>query len=275
MKPPQPIDHPCRVDLDAIDTRAPAHCDRDDTERRTAELLEELFELQALLWGARTHSVLIVFQGMDAAGKDGVIRKVIAAFNPQGCPVHSFKVPTEEEREHDFLWRIHARTPRLGTVAVFNRSHYEDVLVVRVHGLAPEAEWSARYDDINAFEAMLARQHTIILKFFLHISKNEQEERFLAREQDPTKYWKLSAGDWRERERWDDYRRAYEDAIGRCAAKHAPWIVVPADQKWYRDYVVAAAIAAALRPYRDDWLAALEAIGRQAKAELDAMRRGQ
>lgn len=269
------IDQPTKLDLDDFDTRAPERLDRDEAEAETAKLLDELFELQELLWGARTHSVLVVLQGMDAAGKDGTIKSVMGGLNPQGCTVTGFKVPTEEEREHDYLWRIHKATPRRGTIGIFNRSHYECVLVERVHELAPKDEWRARYDDILQFEAMLARQHTIVRKFFLHISKEEQKERFLEREQSPSKYWKLAAGDWRERELWGDYQKAYADAVGKCAQPAAPWIIVPADQKWYRNLVVAEALVDALRPLRDDWMERLEAIGADAKAELEAYRKGE
>lgn len=273
MAPIHQLDVPRAVDLATIDTRAPDDVKKDAASERLARLDDELKELQELLWGAHTHAVLLVLQGMDAAGKDGTIKQVMGPLNPQGCQVTGFKVPTGEELAHDYLWRVHQRVPPKGTIGIFNRSHYEEVLVVRVHELVPESEWSCRYDDILAFEAMLARQNTIILKFFLHLSRDEQKQRFLEREQDPSKYWKLAAGDWRERELWDRYREAYQDALGRCAAPHAPWIIVPADQKWYRNLVVAEALAEALRPYRDDWLARLEAVGRKAKEELAGVRR--
>jgi PPK2 family polyphosphate:nucleotide phosphotransferase len=182
--------------------------------------------------------------------------------------VASFKVPTEEELAHDFLWRVHARTPAAGYIKIFNRSHYEDVLVARVHKLAPKKVWRGRYEHINHFERLLADAGTIILKFYLHISREEQEERLLAREQDATKFWKLSAGDWKERELWDDYTAAYEDAISRCSAEHAPWHVVPADRKWFRNLAVAEALRDALHPYRKGWLQALEEVGRR---ELEAI----
>jgi PPK2 family polyphosphate:nucleotide phosphotransferase len=190
------------------------------------------------LYGAAQQGVLIVLQGMDTSGKDGTITHVMAPINPQGCIVTSFKQPTPADLAHDFLWRVHPHAPARGMLAIFNRSHYEDVLVVRVHNLVPKAVWRERYDAINRFEHLLATNGTIILKFFLHISKNEQEERLLAREEDKTKAWKLSATDWAERERWDDYQEAYEDALSKCSTAHAPWYIVPANRKWYRDWAV-------------------------------------
>src|SRR5439155_7949466 len=186
-------------------------------ENKTAEIIEELIELQELLYAARQQSVLIILQGRDTSGKDGTIRNVAGPLNSQSCSVASFKVPTDEELAHDFLWRIHAQTPSTGHIKIFNRSHYEDVLVVRVHKLVPKEVWQPRYEHIKAFEQLLAESATIILKFYLHISKKEQEERLLEREKDPTKSWKLSVGDWQEREYWDDYNAAYEDALSRCS----------------------------------------------------------
>jgi PPK2 family polyphosphate:nucleotide phosphotransferase len=181
-------------------------------------------------------------------------------------------VPTEEELAHDFLWRVHRVTPQRGMIGVFNRSHYEDVLVVRVHDLVPEQVWKKRYRMINDFEHMLAASNTIILKFFLHISREEQEQRLLEREQEMAKAWKLSAGDWRERERWDAYMAAYEDALAECSTKHAPWQIVPADRKWFRNYAVASTIVEALREYKGEWLETLGKIGDSAKTELAAYR---
>ena len=267
------IDDRTKIDLKDYPTRAPDKVDRDEAEAETEALLAALFELQQLLWGARTHAVLVVLQGMDAAGKDGTIKSVMGGLNPQGCRVTGFKVPTEEEREHDYLWRIHKATPRRGTIEIFNRSHYECVLVERVHDLTPKDEWQERYDDILQFEKMLARQRTIIRKFFLHISKDEQEERFIEREQEAAKYWKLAAGDWRERELWEDYQEAYADAVGKCGQDDAPWVIVPADQKWYRNLVVAHHLVKALKPLKDDWMEKLEAIGVKAKAELEEYRK--
>jgi PPK2 family polyphosphate:nucleotide phosphotransferase len=207
---------------------------------------KRLQKLQEVLWAEGKYSLLIVLQALDAGGKDGTIRHVMHGVNPQGCQVTSFKVPTEEELDHDYLWRVHKATPRRGYIGIFNRSHYEDVLVVRVHNLVPEAVWQQRYDQINQFEKLLADSGTIILKFFLYISKEEQKERFEARLRDPRKNWKFSTGDVKERGYWDDYMRAYEDALSRCSTRWAPWHVIPADHKWYRNLAVSQAIVEAL-----------------------------
>jgi PPK2 family polyphosphate:nucleotide phosphotransferase len=260
------------VKLDALATDPPKRISRQDAEQHFAELGEELFNLQDLLWGARSHSVLVVLQGLDSAGKDGAIKHVVGCLNPRGVHVTSFGPPTREETEHDFLWRVHKRTPQSGEFAIFNRSHYEDVLVVRVHRLVPEALWKKRYDHIRDFEELLAEHDTIILKFFLHISRDEQEKRLRERELDPVKAWKINVGDWKDRELWGEYTRAYEDAISRTAAKHAPWIVVPANSKWFRNLVIAQAIADALRPHKKTWQEKLDADGRAAMLELSAYR---
>ncbi|PIE17798.1 MAG: polyphosphate--AMP phosphotransferase [Proteobacteria bacterium] len=266
------FDEPGKVKLSAIDTEPKKGIAREDGEARLAELGEELFELQALMWGAKTHSLLLVLQGRDAAGKDGTVKDVLGHLNPRGVRVASFGVPSKEERAHDFLWRIHRQAPMHGCIVAFNRSHYEDVLVVRVHKLAPPKVWKARYAHINSFEAGLAEAGTIIVKCFLHISKKEQEERLYAREEKDYKAWKLNAGDWRERRHWRAYTRAYEDAIGRCAQRRAPWVVVPADKKWYRNVVVADALVEALRPFKGRWEKTLERIGIEGRAELAAYR---
>ncbi len=206
------------------------------------------------------------------SGKDGTVRKVFSQVSPLGSYVVSFKVPTEDELSRDFLWRVHRRTPGRGMIGIFNRSHYEDVLVVRVHNLVPEPVWRARYEQINAFERILTRGDTIVLKFFLHISKEEQEQRLREREADVTKSWKLSPGDWREREHWDSYMAAYEEALEQCSTDEAPWHIVPADRKWYRNYAVAQTVAATLRAYKDDWMAKLGRVGETRLAELAAMR---
>jgi PPK2 family polyphosphate:nucleotide phosphotransferase len=265
-------DHP--IKLSDFDPNDDAGLKREDGEAKLDKLSRELTRLQELLYAASDQSVLIVLQGRDTSGKDGTIKTVMGPLNSLGCNVASFKVPTEKERAHDFLWRVHAQTPGNGEITIFNRSHYEDVLVVRVHKLVPDPVWRARYDHINAFEKLLADSRTIVLKFYLHISKREQEERLLEREQDPTKYWKLSAGDWKEREYWNAYTRAYEDAINRCAAPHAPWFIVPANKKWFRNLAVADALVATLRPYQKQWMQKLETIGAEAKAEIEALRRG-
>jgi PPK2 family polyphosphate:nucleotide phosphotransferase len=203
------------------------------------------------LWAESKRSVLVVLQGIDAAGKDGTINKVMEAFNPQGCVVSSFKVPTAEELGHDFLWRIHTRTPRKGEIGIFNRSHYEDVLVVRVHKLAPKSVWSRRYDEINDFERTLTAGGTTIVKFFLSIDRDEQRARFQARYDDPTKRWKFSMGDLDERKLWDDYQAAFNDALSKTSTDIAPWYVIPANRKWFRNLAVATILAetmAGLKP---------------------------
>jgi PPK2 family polyphosphate:nucleotide phosphotransferase len=220
--------------------------DKQEAAERLAANLKRMDELQYRLYSEGRRSLLLVFQGMDAAGKDGVIRKVATAFNPQGCRAWSFKVPTPEEAAHDFLWRIHKAAPAKGEVAIFNRSHYEDVLVVRVHDLVPKSVWSGRYEIINEFEQRLREHGTTILKFFLHIDRDEQMERIRERLDDPAKHWKFSEGDLNERTRWDDYQAAFEDLLGRCSTKHAPWFVIPANRKWYRDVAVSEIVAGAM-----------------------------
>lgn len=225
------------------------HGKHESAETAAAEIaahLEKLKALQYTLYAERAHSLLIVLQGIDAAGKDGVCRHVIDAMNPQGCAVTGFKQPTAEERGHDFLWRVHRHAPELGQVAIFNRSHYEDVLVVRVHDLAPKEKWSLRYDHINAFEKLLADSSTTILKFFLWISKEEQLERFKQRLDDPARRWKISDSDYKEREYWDDYVKAYEDMLERCSTDRAPWYVIPSNHKWFRNLAVSQIICEAM-----------------------------
>jgi PPK2 family polyphosphate:nucleotide phosphotransferase len=203
-----------------------------------AELTARLDDLQEKFFADGRHKLLVVLQGMDTSGKGGAIRKAFEGLNPSGVHVATFKAPTSEELDHDFLWRIHPHTPANGRMSIFDRSHYEDVLIVRVRGLVPRKRWKARYDHIRAFEQMLADEGTIIRKFFLHISKGEQRRRLQARIDDPDKHWKFRMGDLDERELWDDYQKAYEEAIQRTATADAPWIVVPADHKWHRDLVI-------------------------------------
>ena len=217
----------------------------------TVRALDRLRLLQDRLWAESRQAVLIVLQGIDSAGKDGVISRVMTAFNPQGCPVTAFKVPTTDDLAHDYLWRVHRHVPRKGEIGIFNRSHYEDVLVVRVHGLVPRRVWSKRYDQINEFERMLTENGTTIVKFFLSIDRDEQRERFQARYDDPTKRWKFSMGDLEERRLWDDYQAAFEEALTRTSTAWAPWYVIPANRKWFRDLAVASILAdtiASLRP---------------------------
>ena len=220
--------------------------DKAEAQERIARNLERIDTLQFRLAAEQRQSLLIVLQGMDTSGKDGLIRKVMDAFNPQGCRVWSFKVPSSVEAAHDFLWRIHRAAPAAGEVAIFNRSHYEDVLVVRVHDLVPRAVWSKRYRIINEFESQLRERGTRVLKFYLHISREEQRRRLLARLENPDKHWKFSAADLAERTRWRDYVAAYEEALPRCSTKHAPWYIIPSDHKWYRDLAVSDIVADAL-----------------------------
>ncbi len=214
------------------------------------ELLEKnvarLAELQYLLYAESRRAILILFQALDAGGKDGTIRHVMSGLNPQGCRVTSFKVPSAEEVRHDYLWRIHQAVPQSGEVGIFNRSHYEDVLVVRVHKLVPKEVWSKRYEQINSFEKELTDNRVTILKFFLHISKDEQKKRFEERLKDPTKNWKLSEADFTERKCWDDYQTAYEEALSKCSTPWAPWYVIPSDHKWFRNVAVSHLIVEAL-----------------------------
>lgn len=206
--------------------------------REATRLQKRLGELQFRLYAEGKQSLLIVLQALDTGGKDGVIRHVFEAMNPQSCRVAAFKEPSTEERAHDFLWRIEAQTPRRGEVVVFNRSHYEDVLVVRVHGMVPAKIWQQRYEQINAFEERLAANGTQIVKFYLHISKAEQLERFKDRLDDPARNWKISQADYSERELWNEYRAAYNDAVSKCSTRHAPWFIIPGDRKWYRNLAI-------------------------------------
>jgi len=229
-----------RPDLDGTDARGTggAPGDKEATVEVSRGLVAELSEHQNRLWAEQRRSLLVVLQALDAGGKDGTIRKVFTGVNPQGVRVTSFKEPSSEELRHDFLWRVHRQVPARGEIAIFNRSHYEDVLVARVEGLVPKATWRHRYARIREFEELLAGEGTQLVKLYLHISKDEQRERFQARLDDPSKRWKFSAGDLRVRERWDDYRAAYLDAIEETGTHDAPWYVVPADRKWYRDWAV-------------------------------------
>ena len=229
-----------RVTLAAIDPAFKGH--HSDHASAAAELqhyTERLRALQELLYADGRHSLLICLQAMDTAGKDGVINHVLGAMNPQGCRVAHFRHPSAEEAAHDFLWRAHRDAPARGEVVIFNRSHYEDVLVVRVHKLVSRAVWTERYARINEFERALADDGVVILKFYLHISSAEQIARFKARLEDPSKHWKITASDYTERKFWPQYRRAYEDALSRCSTEYAPWYVIPGNHKWYRNLAVA------------------------------------
>jgi PPK2 family polyphosphate:nucleotide phosphotransferase len=218
-----------------------------DADRRLAKLRDELQSLQGLLYAADKYALLIVLQGMDASGKDGTIRHVLSGLSPIGVHVTGFKAPSGDELEHDYLWRVHQVMPRRGEIAIFNRSHYEDVLVVRVRKLVPKAVWKPRYRQINDFERMLVENGTVILKFFLHISREEQKERFEERLQSPRKFWKFRLGDLDDRKLWDEYQEAYEDAMAKTSTAWAPWTIVPADRKWYRDLVVAERVVETLK----------------------------
>ena len=227
------------VRLKGID---PDFADKDEDKKSARSKIEKLQkrmdELQFQLYAEQKRSLLICLQAPDAGGKDGVIRHVIGSMNPQGCRVVPFKQPTAEELAHDFLWRIEQKTPRRGEIVIFNRSHYEDVIVVRVHDLVPQKVWAERYEQINDFERRLVANGTHILKFFLHIGKEEQLKRFKDRLDDKSRHWKISEADYTERERWDDYTEAYEDAINKCSTENAPWFVIPSNHKWFRNLAI-------------------------------------
>jgi len=261
-----------RVALDQYDPANTAGLEKDEAKALLQELDTELAELQELLYAAGQQSVLLLLQGMDTSGKDGTIKRVLKEINPAGCQVVGFKQPTEDDLAHDFLWRVHPKVPRRGYLGVFNRSHYEDVLVVRVHELAAEKVWRARYWQINDFERLLADTGTILIKCFLHISKDEQKERLLAREEDVTKAWKLSPSDWVERRSWDAYVAAYEEALHECGTPWAPWHIIPADKKWFRNVAVAQLLVETLRPYKEGWLAHLDAVGQEQRAAIEQVR---
>jgi len=280
MASPYRIDHGEKFrlkDFDPADTgglRSKRHA-----EKLLQQGIESMTALQDKLYAQDCWSVLLIFQAMDAAGKDGAIKHVMSGVNPQGCQVYSFKVPSSEELNHDFLWRTMQRVPERGKIGIFNRSYYEEVLVVRVHpevlkseriptSLITENIWQNRFEDINAFERYLARNAVIIRKFFLNLSKKEQKRRFLERLDQPEKNWKFSAADLRERGRWDDYMKAYEDMIVHTASEHAPWYVVPADNKWFTRAVVAAAIVDTL----EDLKLAYPKVDASKKKELQAAR---
>lgn len=261
--------HP--LSLAALETRGDEGLDKNAGEEQLHPLVKELGDLQELLFAAGTDALLIILQGMDTSGKDGTIRAVLNDVSPAGVHVWSFKAPTDDERAHDFLWRHHLHTPGLSMIAVFNRSYYEAVLVESVKGIASPDVVISRYPHINDFELLLTQSRTIVAKFFLHISKETQEKRLLARQKEVEKWWKLSLGDWQDRQRWDAYTAAYETALNATATKWAPWYVVPSDRKWYRNLAVAQALVEMLRPHREDWIAALRERGER---ELSALRAG-
>ena len=227
-----------KVDLTRFDANQTLGHDKETALATEAALEARLTSLQERLWAEAKHPLLIVLQGIDASGKDGTIRKVMDAFNPMGCEVTSFKVPTPLELSHDYLWRVHPHAPDKGSISIFNRSHYEDVLVVRVHNYVPQPVWRKRYRQINDWERMLTEEGTTIVKFFLHIDKDEQKKRLQARISDPTKSWKFSMGDLPERALWDEYTRAFEECLERTSTAAAPWYLIPANRKWFRDLAV-------------------------------------
>ncbi len=262
------------VSLNTIDPSETEGLSKNDAIEKLAMLGEKLRDLQELHYAAGENPILFVLQGCDTSGKDGTIRNIMKFMNPQSTRVASFKVPTPIELAHDFLWRIHQQTPGKGETVIFNRSHYEDVLVVRVHDYVGQEVWKKRYETINEFEESLVESGTIILKFFLYISKDEQEKRLLERQNDPSKAWKLSVGDWKERELWESYIEAYEDALSKCSTKGAPWHIIPANEKWFRDIAVVETILEALKPCEASWQAKLDAIGTKAMAEIAEYKKG-
>ena len=222
-------------------------------EQQLVQLRGRLDELQELLYAEHRHKLLVILQAMDTGGKDGTVRGIFDGVNPQGVKVTSFKVPTATEADHDFLWRVHEHVPATGEIVIFNRSHYEDVLVVRVHKLVPSDVWRRHYAQINAFERTLAEEGTTILKFFLHISPEEQKERLLERLQDPAKHWKFNPGDLKERLLWKHYMHAYEEALSKTSAEDAPWYIIPADKKWYRNLVIARILVDTLESFKMEY----------------------
>lgn len=238
-----------KINLSEWDTRETSLWKKEKEDAKTEILKQnkELEKLQEVLFAEKKHRVLIVLQAMDTGGKDGVIRSVFEGVNPSGVRVASFKVPTQIELDHDYLWRIHQQTPARGEIVIFNRSHYEDVLVVRVHNLVEKNIWKARFDQINAFEKMLFEEGTTIMKFFLHISKDEQKTRLQERIDIPEKQWKFSSGDLKERKLWEDYQSAYEDVLSKTSTTHAPWYVIPSDRNWYRNYLIGAILIEKLK----------------------------
>lgn len=237
-----------KIKLSEISTRAPKDMDKDKTKKKTQEILDELDDLQNLLYAENKHSLLVVIQGMDASGKDGVIRNVFGKLNPQGVMVKSFKAPTGEELAHDFLWRIHSHAPAKGMIQIFNRSHYEDILITRVHKWCDDKTAKKRMKAINDFEQLLQNHnHTHILKFYLHISPEEQQERLQERIKDPAKQWKYNENDFAEAKLWDDYMQVYEDCFENC--NDAPWTIVPSDQNWIKEHVIASALYDTLKSF--------------------------
>jgi PPK2 family polyphosphate:nucleotide phosphotransferase len=237
-----------KIKLKDIDTKAPKEFDKKETKEKLEKILEQLDDLQNLLYAESVHSLLIVIQGMDASGKDGAVRNVFGKLNPQGVMVKSFKEPTKEELSHDFLWRIHLHTPAKGMIQIFNRSHYEDILITRVHKWCDDETAKKRMQSINDFEKLLVEHNdTHIFKFYLHISPEEQKKRLEERIQDPTKQWKYNKQDFAEAKFWNDYMKMYEDCFENC--NDVPWTIIPADQNWYKEYLIASAVKEALQKF--------------------------
>jgi PPK2 family polyphosphate:nucleotide phosphotransferase len=249
----QPVVVKGKVRLKDFDPRYDAGFDKEETKAKTCEIGERIGELQQLLYANSNHAALLIFQGMDASGKDGSVRSVLQNVNASGVETTNFKVPSDEESAHDFLWRVHKAVPRYGNIGVFNRSHYEAVLVERVQGIVPKSVWSKRYEQIVDFERMLCANRVLTLKFYLHISKKEQAERFEERLKNPKKYWKFSNADLKSRQQWSDYINAYEDMLNKTSHLDAPWHIIPADRNWYRDYVIGQTVVKALEDLQMKW----------------------
>lgn len=249
----QPIKITSKIRLRDFDPAYRGGLEKEDTIEKTTKLCRRIGELQDLLYANASHSLIVLFQGMDCSGKDGAGKRVLEFVEPAGVETTNFKRPSSEELAHDFLWRVHKAVPGYGRIGLFNRSHYEDVLVVRVLDLQPKAVWNARYEQINTFEKLLTANNYVVLKFFLHISKDEQAERLRERVNNPQKHWKFELADLEMRKRWDEFLEAYEDAINRCNTKSARWHIVPANRKWYRDYVVAKTLVDALEELKMTW----------------------
>ena len=261
-----------KINLAKLDTDGASHIRKEAGLEELETWGAEFAELGNLLTYAGHHALLVVLQGRDASGKDGAIRKILDFSNIQNAAVCPFKVPTEEERAHDFLWRAHKVAPQRGHIALFNRSHYEDVIAARVHKLVPERVWKKRYAHINAFEQLLVDSDVIIVKFFLNVSREEEIQRLLDREKDPRTAWKLNPGDWKELPLWDEVTAAYEDVLNKCATPEAPWYLVPSDKKWFRNLCIMQRLVMELRPYRNFWLETLKEMGKNALKEIRALR---
>jgi PPK2 family polyphosphate:nucleotide phosphotransferase len=249
----QPLKITSRIRLSNFNPDFHDGLEKEESREKTIKLCDRITELQELLYANSSHALLIILQGMDTSGKDGATRNVLQRVSPAWVETVNFKAPSKEELAHDFLWRVHKGIPRYGNIGVFNRSHYEDVLIVRVMNFVPRSVWSSRYEQINAFERHLVLNRVVLLKFFLHISKEEQAERLRARIDDPHKNWKFQPDDLKMREKWSQFMKAYEDAINRCSTDYAPWHIVPANRKWYRDYAIAKTVVKALEELKMRW----------------------